>query len=106
MAMSDHNVLSFRERQIQTSDGQRRFLDFVIDGASLPDQIGKTKSQVTPFGGWRVELLDDYMASLIGRGASEMPSGRVPLYVCEMCGGLDCGAVVARISIAGDTVIW
>jgi hypothetical protein len=36
----------------------------------------------------------------------QLPSGRCPLYVCELCGDLGCGVVSVRVSQVEDCFVW
>ena len=46
------------------------------------------------------------VAQLLGESPSPLPSGRVPLLVCEECGDVACGAIAAFISVEADTIVW
>ena len=48
----------------------------------------------------------ELVRQLLGRDKSEFPSGRVPLFICEECGDLDCGAVTVRVDIGPESVVW
>lgn len=54
---------------------------------------------------WPVGMTDDVRV-LLGEMPAELPSGRVPIYVCPQCGDLGCGAVTAVIERTPDTVVW
>lgn len=43
---------------------------------------------------------------LLGVRASDLPSGRMPLLVCEECGDVACGAIAARIDRNGTVITW
>ncbi|NTW40220.1 MAG: hypothetical protein HGA44_10100 [Cellulomonadaceae bacterium] len=43
---------------------------------------------------------------LLGEETSELADGRVPLYVCPVCGDLGCGAVSALVERSASHVIW
>jgi hypothetical protein len=46
------------------------------------------------------------MEPLMGDSVRALPSGRIPLYVCSLCGDLGCGALCVRMTMDGDTVTW
>ncbi|HET9957268.1 MAG TPA: hypothetical protein VFQ61_22375 [Polyangiaceae bacterium] len=47
-----------------------------------------------------------YARQLLLESASEFPSGRVPLFVCECCADLSCGAITVAVEIADGLVTW
>ncbi|HEY6377042.1 MAG TPA: hypothetical protein VIX90_16095 [Edaphobacter sp.] len=86
----------------------RSFLDFVIDGLSLYDEIG-----------WRSDLISTLWVSppvpeeqqkavrrLLGLEQGDLPGDRVSLYVCPECGDVGCGAITLKVEFAADEVIW
>jgi hypothetical protein len=67
------------------------------------------------------ELVDSRAYDLVGIGPSELPpkghllgrpsddlaiDGRSALFICPECGDLGCGAVLARITVREDVVVW
>lgn len=48
----------------------------------------------------------DYALQLLGRADSAFPGGRVPLYVCECCADLGCGALTVKVEQVGEKVVW
>ncbi len=54
---------------------------------------------------WPAGLLDDALVWL-GERPSELPDGRIHLYVCPVCGDLGCGAVTATVDRTPRTVVW
>ena len=40
------------------------------------------------------------------REPSALPSGRVPLYICEQCGDLGCQTVAVHVSEYEECVVW
>lgn len=47
-----------------------------------------------------------YARQLLLLEPSEFRSGRVPIFVCECCGGLDCGATTVAVEICDGIVTW
>jgi len=78
--------------------------DFVVDGQSLHARIG---GDVVGALGWSDAVWESAVVErLQGRAAPDFPPDRVALYVCPECGELDCGAVTASITRAGDVLTW
>lgn len=50
--------------------------------------------------------LRPYVKQLLLRERSALPSGRCPLYVCECCTDLGCGAVCVRVTEVDDCYVW
>lgn len=86
---------------------QRTFLDFVVDGRSLFDDV-------TAHGHDLISCLwlpEDVLATaardrLLLRAPGDLPSGRVALYVCPECGDLGCGGISARVTRDGPRITW
>jgi hypothetical protein len=78
---------------------ERRFLDFVVNGVSLYDQL-RVGDQVTPLGCWPPDSEREHVQRLLSA------SGRVPLYVCAECGDLGCGAITALVERTPDGFVW
>jgi hypothetical protein len=47
-----------------------------------------------------------YARQLLLEEPSDFPSGRVPIFVCECCADLACGARTVAVEIADDIVTW
>ena len=95
--------LNWRRREARNGVEARDYLDFVVDGESLEallqpgDNVGCL--------GWGAEAAErEAIEVLLGKRAP--PSGRVPIFVCVACGGLDCGAVTVRIERTAEGVSW
>ena len=50
--------------------------------------------------------LPDEVLVLLRERPPELASGRVPLFVCPVCGDLGCGAITAAVEWTADTVVW
>ena len=81
----------------------RDFLDFVVDGRPLRQRF-EPAGNVGVLGWGLAER--EAIARLLLREPSELPTGRVPLYVCAHCGGVDCGTVAVRIEETADGFVW
>ena len=82
---------------------RRDYLDFVVDGRSLRDSLPPSGT-ISPLGWGFIEPM--HIGQLLMREPPESPTGRVPLYVCDACGDLGCGAVTARIKETTDAIVW
>lgn len=101
------NLLSFERRQTSSDNKAVVFFDFLIDGRSLSEHVAEAIGLVTPFaGGWPLWIMDAYAESLVSGLSTQMPTGRIALYVCDFCGDVDCGTVVTRVTIQGNRVKW
>jgi hypothetical protein len=47
-----------------------------------------------------------YARQLLLAEPSDFPSGRIPIFVCERCAGLDCGATTVAVTIGDGVVTW
>ena len=47
-----------------------------------------------------------YARQLLLAEPSDFPSGRIPIFVCECCAGLDCGATTVAVEIGDGVVTW
>jgi hypothetical protein len=93
-------------RAAPSGQGERSYLDFVVNRWRL-SQLLELRDSVGVFGfGSRGGAERSYVRQLLLRAPSALPSGRVPLYVCPLCGDLQCGTVAVRVSRQGDCVVW
>ena len=96
--------LEWRDRRV-SGGGQtpRRFLDYIVDGASLYER--HCDDDISPLG-W---LSSDYDAAaaqrLLGHAAPDLGE-RTAIYVCPECADLLCGAISVVIKPDGDEVGW
>ena len=87
------------------------WLDFIVDNYSLHELIygpdGLNEGAISC-----LTLLYDEkgfqkaLDSLLLRRTSDFPNNRRALYVCPICGDLDCGAVTVVIEESENTIIW
>ena len=86
----------------------RSFLDFVVDGLSLYDEIGRRSDLVSTL--WisppAPEEQQKAVRRLLGLEQGDLPGDRVSLYVCPECGDVGCGAITLKIEFAVDEVRW
>jgi hypothetical protein len=83
----------------------RRGRKYIVNDKNLV-RLFPASDLVTPFG-W-LERRDEarFARQLLLTKASELPSGRVPLYICPHCGDLGCGTITARIIREADSYVW
>ncbi len=48
----------------------------------------------------------EYTKQLLLKKSSEFKSGRVPLYVCECCENLGCGAFTVKVEKMENFIVW
>ncbi len=87
-------------------DGEQtaqRFLDFVINGQSLYEKFG---GLISPLGWGPVEENRSAVARFLCEAEPDFPDNRTSVYICQVCGGLDCGAVSAVIERVQDRIVW
>jgi len=85
-----------------------RYHDFAINRRPLSLILTEQNARVTAgVFGWqesKVELR--YALQLLLRERSELPSERVPLYICERCADLGCGCIAVKVSEYEECVVW
>lgn len=86
---------------------ERHFFDFIVDGQSLWEVLGKRHDLVSVL---CVEYANNETANAISRlllsGKAEFRNERRSFFVCSECGGLDCGAITAVVERQGETFTW
>jgi len=110
------STLSLLRRDRDVSGGgtrtDRSFLDFVVDGTSLYDAIGRRSDLISTL--WvqpeaapeAAEEQQKAVRRLLGSEQGDLPGDRVSLYVCPECGDLGCGAITLKIEFDVEEVIW
>lgn len=90
------------------SKSERKYLDFLISGQSLEALLNTVSQDMIGTFGWSVS--DAYENSMVnaflGLEKPELPSGRIPFYVCPECGDIECGAITAEVEVTADSVVW
>lgn len=83
-------------------------MEFIVSGEPLQNIIKINPTQlITPFGwGANKEYEKEVLHIFTFRRKPHLETGRVMLYVCRACGGIDCGAVTAKILDAGANIVW
>jgi hypothetical protein len=94
-----------RERLGGGGQTQRSWLDFIVDGASLCDTL-KAGGYIGCLGWGDPGVEASSLRQLMQGERSQLPDGRVMIYVCAECGDLGCGAVTVAVRREGDTIIW
>jgi hypothetical protein len=87
---------------------ESHFLDFEIDGTALRTRAAALTDLVTNLNrAWRPDSVQQSVDVLLGRRAdADLSTGRIPVLVCGQCGGLDCGALTARLAVTDRSVRW
>jgi hypothetical protein len=90
-----------------TSKSERHFLDFVVDGESLWEALGKPHDMVSIL---CAEYSADHTEKAVGRlllnERADLPNDRRSFFVCSECGDLGCGAITAVVERKGETITW
>lgn len=82
-----------------------RYWDLAVDGRLLRDSL--VVGDYAPVfvlnwpGGMPREVL-----VLLGERPSELSTGRVPIFVCPVCGDLGCGSMTVAVDRSAETVVW
>ena len=97
---------------VPATRGALAYLDIEIDGKALSHhfagRLGAHPPQISAVG-WKsasIEAQASVVSQLLGEKPSELPSGRVPVLVCEECGHVGCGAFVVRLIHDSESVRW
>lgn len=90
-----------------TFKSERHFLDFVVNGQSLWEALGKRHDMVSI-------LCSEYVAAetakavnrLLLREDADLPNDRRSLFVCSECGDVGCGAITIVVAKLDATITW
>jgi hypothetical protein len=86
---------------------ERHFWDFVVNGKSLWEELGKRHDMVSVFcEEYAKETSVNAAARLLLQQKADMPNDRRSLFVCSECGDLWCGAITAIVEKQGKSVVW
>lgn len=96
------NTLELRTEQRSKIDNVE---EFYVDGFRLADRVG-ADYYVSPLGWLDVHPDRDFRGMIELNSLSDLPSGRVPLFVCPECAAYDCGLVTAKIERVGESILW
>lgn len=96
---------------VKFSDGayksERHFLDFVVNGTSLWERVGKRHDMVTVL--CREFAIDETRKAvhrLLLKEKADFPDDRRSLFICSECGDLGCGAISLIVMKEGNSIIW
>lgn len=86
---------------------ERHFLDFVVNGQSLWEKIGKQRDLVSV-------ICYEYAREETIKAANRLlltekpviPANRRSLFICSECGDFGCGAVTAMVVREGHSIVW
>ena len=84
---------------------ERRYYDFTINGRPLRTMVDPGDN-IGPFGWLPHDVEVAFARWLMLRERSQLPSGRVPLYICPECGDLGCQSLSARVIEEPDRFVW
>lgn len=84
---------------------EREFLDFVINGQSLWQICEEERFDIVSCL-WLPTIFESNVKRLLLEAPPSLSDGRCAIYICPECGGIDCGALVVRIEMLSDRVIW
>jgi len=76
-----------------------RTTDFHVGRYRLAKHLGTTSLNA-------LDADPKYARQLLLEEPSEFQSGRIPIFVCERCAGLDCGATTVAVEILEGVVTW
>jgi hypothetical protein len=103
-----HPLIRISERtQIGAYKSERHFLDFVVNGESLWEAIGKRRDTVSVLcAEYLLEETIKAVNPLLLTEETNVPNDRRCLFICSECGDLGCGAITLAVRREGDTVLW
>lgn len=91
----------------QVVQHERNYFDFIVSGQSVKTLLkADGLDLISPFGWGDKNYEQELIKEFTGLKRSEIPSGRIMLYICPECGDIGCGAITADIEINDDKVIW
>lgn len=86
---------------------ERHFFDFVVNGNSLWERVGKRHDMVTVLcREFAAEETRKAVHRLLLTEKADFPDDRRSLFICSECGELGCGAITAVVAKAGDNITW
>lgn len=84
---------------------ERYYYDFAVNDRPI-SEIVNSDDLISPFGWLPPEFERGYFHQLLLRSPSELPSERVPLYICPECADLGCGCLTVRVAKYDDCFVW
>lgn len=85
---------------------ERHFLDFLIDGQSLWEKLGKPEMVSVLCREYATEETVRAINRLLLAEGADFPNERRSLFICAECAELGCGAITAIVWKEGETVTW
>jgi hypothetical protein len=61
---------------------------------------------ITPLGWLNQENEQHFVRMLEGKASGDLPSLRVPLFICPECADYGCGTIACRISYEDNVAVW
>lgn len=90
-----------------TKHPESHYLDFVIDGHALTEQLPMAHGMVTPLNRAWLSTVGEAIEQLQGaRDTSGLPPRRIAVFVCGQCGDLGCGAITAALHLEPGRASW
>jgi hypothetical protein len=90
-----------------TSKSERHFLDFVVNGESLWETVGKQHDLVSALCvDYTIAEAEKAVGRLLLTENADLPNERRSLFICSECGDLGCGAITAVVAKERDTITW
>lgn len=90
-----------------TCKSQRHFFDFVLNGESLWERIGKPRDTVSIL---CVEYAIEETVRAVNRllllEKADLPNDRRSLFICSECGDIACGAITLVVRKVSDSIVW
>lgn len=84
-----------------------RFVDFLIDGKSLRFRLEEhVGNRATRLGSKMQPIESSFRDELLLLAQGGLSSGRVPLYICPLCGDYGCGVVSVRVRRQDGDYVW
>ena len=93
------------ERKGGGGRSRRYHYDYSINGRVLSAQVS-IGDNVGVFGWLDPKWETYFFKQLMLKERSELPSGRIPIYICPECGDLGCGCVSVKIEKFDDCFVW
>ena len=90
-----------------TYKSARTFLDFVVNGQSLWEALGKKHDIVSVVcAEFSVEETAKAVNRLLLADGADLPKDRRYLFICPECGDLGCGALTLEVDKENGQIVW
>ena len=97
--------LVWRTRNGGVGRTQQNYLDFVVNGQSIHDQL-MTDDHIGCLGWQSEEKEIVILEQLTTKRLSVLGNNRYAIYVCAECGDIGCGAITVQIEKTKDGFVW